>query len=306
MNKLYSRKTYWEILKEVFNSFIEDNPMLYASNIAFYTIFSLPAALIIIITVAGRFFAEEAVTGELYFQVKGLVGPESAKEIQNIIEKTSKSETGFIATIVGIATLIFSATTVFVSIQVALNAIWKVKPVPKKGYVKFILDRISSFGLVVTFGFLMMISLVLDALLAAFQNVLKEIFSGVTFYVMEVANFAISFFVVATIFAMIYKFLPDAKLRWSDVRIGAIITTILFIIGKFLISFYIGNSDFEDTYGAAGSLVAILMWVYYSSVILLLGAAFTQAYARSRGRIIRPSKHAVKIEIKEVEIESGK
>lgn len=306
MNKLNSRKTYWEITKDVFNSFIEDNPMIYAANIAFYTIFSLPAALIVIIAIAGNFFAKEAVTGELYFQIKGLVGPDSAKEIQNIIENASQSESGIIATIIGIATLLFSATTVFVSIQGALNAIWKVKPVPKKGYVKFVLDRILSFALVITLGFLMMVSLVLDALLGVLKTFLMELFSSITYYVMEVINFGISFIVVSVVFAMIFKFLPDARLKWSDVRTGAVMTTILFILGKFLIGFYIGNSDFEDTYGAAGSLVAILMWVYYSSVILLVGAEFTQAFAKSRGRIIRPSKHAVKIETKEVELESGK
>ncbi len=303
---MMSAKQYWEILKDVFNRFIEDNPMLYAASIAFYTIFSLPAALIIIIAVAGEFFAREAVTGELYFQIEGLVGSESAKEVQKIIENASQSESGIVATIIGIATLLFSATTVFVSIQGALNAIWKVKPVPKKGYVKLAIDRILSFALVVTLGFLMMVSLLLDALLAVFKTFLTKMFSGITYYVMEVINFSISFIVVTFIFAMIFKFLPDAKIKWSDVRVGAIITTVLFIFGKFLISFYIGNSDFQGTYGAAGSLVVLLMWVYYSSVILLLGAEFTQAYAKSRGRVIRPSKNAVKVAVKEIELEEGK
>lgn len=306
MNGLNSPKAYWQIIKDVFNRFIEDNPMLYAANIAFYTIFSLPAALIIIIAIAGEFFAKEAVTGELYHQIKGLIGPESAKEVQNIIENASQSESGVIATIIGVATLLFSATTVFVSIQGALNAIWNVKPVPQKGYVKFVVDRVLSFALVVTLGFLMMVSLVLDAFLAVFKTFLMKIFSGITYYVMEAINLSITLLVITFIFAMIFKFLPDAKIKWSDVRVGAVITTILFIVGKFLIGFYIGNSDFEDTYGAAGSLVALLMWVYYSSVILLLGAEFTQAFAKSRGRIIRPSKNAVKIAVKEVELESGK
>lgn len=306
MKKLISPKSYWNIIKDVFNRFVEDNPMLYAASIAFYTIFSLPAALIIIIAIAGNFFAKEAVTGELYFQIKGLVGPDSAQEVQRIVENASQSDSGIIATIIGIATLLFSATTVFVSIQGALNAIWKVKPVPEKGYVKFVIDRVLSFALVVTLGFLMMVSLVLDAILAVFKAFLMQVFSGLTYYVMEAINFCISFLIISFIFAMVFKFLPDAKIRWSDVRVGAIITTILFIFGKFLISFYIGNSDFEDTYGAAGSLVALLMWVYYSSVILLVGAEFTQAYAKSRGRIIRPSKNAIKIAVEEVELESGK
>jgi len=301
---LKPRGKYWEIIKEVFNRFIEDNPMLYAANIAFYTIFSLPAALIIIIAVAGKFFAKEAVTGELYQQIRGLVGPSSAAEIQKIIENASQSDSGVFATIIGVGTLLFSATTVFVSIQGALNAIWNVKPVPKKGYIKLIIDRVMSFALVVTLGFLMMVSLVLDAILSLFKNFLMQLFSGITYYVMEAINFAISFIVISLVFGLVFKVLPDAKIKWSDVRTGAVVTTVLFILGKFLIGLYLGNSDFESTYGAAGSLVVILMWVYYSSVILLLGAEFTQAFAKSKGRMILPAAHAVKVEMREVEIKN--
>lgn len=296
-------KGYISILKEVWTRFFEDNPMLYAASIAFYTIFSLPATLLIIVAIAGRFFAREAVTGELYQQIRDFVGSKSALEIQQIIENASQSSSGTIATIVGVATLLFSATTVFVSIQSALNAIWKVKPQPQRGYVKFIIDRLLSFALVITLGFLMMVSLLLDTLLALFKGFLTAVFSGVTYYVMEAINFSISFLVISFIFALILKFLPDAKIKWSDVRMGAIVTTILFILGKFLIRLYLNNSNFENTYGAAGSFVVILIWVYYSSVILLIGAEFTLAYAKYRGRAILPSKNAVKIELKEIEID---
>lgn len=293
---------YVKLLQEIFVRFIEDNPMLYAASIAFYTIFSLPAALLIIIAVAGRFFAREAVTGELYHQIKDFIGPKSALEIQSIIENANQSASGTIATIIGIATLLFSATTVFISIQGALNAIWGVKPQPQKGYIKFIVDRVLSFVLVITLGFIMMVSLILDALLALFKGFLTSIFSGITYYVMEIINFSISFVVITFVFAMMFKFLPDAKIKWSDVRIGSIVTTILFILGKFLISLYLNNSNFESTYGTAGSLVVILIWVYYSSLILLVGAEFTQAYAKSKGRAIMPSKNAIQIEMKEIEI----
>ncbi len=294
-----------KIAKDVWVRFLEDNPMLYAASIAFYTIFSLPATLLIIVAVAGRFFAREAVTGELYQQIRDFVGSKSALEIQRIIENANQSSSGTIATIVGVATLLFSATTVFVSIQNALNAIWKVKPQPQRGYVKFIIDRLLSFALVITLGFLMMVSLLLDTILALFKDFLTTVFSGVAYYVVETINFSISFLVISFIFAMILKFLPDAKTKWSDVRLGAIVTTVLFILGKFLIRLYLNNSNFESTYGAAGSFVVILIWVYYSAIILLLGAEITLAYAKFKGRAILPSKNAIKIEMKEVETLKG-
>lgn len=299
------RPGFLKIAKDVWEQFLEDNPMLYAASIAFYTIFSLPATLLIIVAVAGNFFAQEAVTGELYEQIRDFVGSKSALEIQRILENANQSSSSVIATIVGVGTLMFSATTVFVSIQNALNAIWKVKPQPQRGYVKFILDRLLSFALVITLGFLMMVSLLLDTILALFRDLLTAVFSGVTYYVMEAINFSISFLVISFIFAMILKFLPDAKTKWSDVRLGAVVTTILFIIGKFLIRLYLNNSSFESTYGAAGSFVVILVWVYYSAVILLLGAEFTLAYAKYKGRSILPSKNAVKIEFMEVDVNKG-
>lgn len=296
-------KKYWDIIKEIFTRFIDDEPLLYAANIAFYTIFSLPAVLIIVINIAGNFFAQEAVTGELYFQIRSLVGSDSAKEIQRIIESVSLSESGFIATVISVITLLFSATTVFIAIQGGLNAIWGVKPNPKRGYVKLLVDRILSFAMVVTLGFLMMVFLVVDAIVAVFKSYLIQILSDVTFYIIRVINFSISLLVITVIFALIFKFLPDAKIKWSDVRMGAFVTAILFILGKFLISFYLSQTDLNDTYGAAGSFVILLVWVYYSSIIVLLGAEFTQVYAINRGRIIRPRKNAIKVEMKKIEIE---
>lgn len=298
-------KRYWGIVREVFVRFIEGNPMLYAANIAFYTIFSLPAVLIIIIYIAGNFFAQEAVTGELYFQIRNMVGTESAQQIQKIIENASQSPTGFMATVISVITLLFSATTVFIAIQTGLNAIWGVKPNPKRGYVKLIVDRVLSFAMVISLGFLMMVFLVMDALVAVLQDYLIQVFSDVTFYVMRVVNFSISLLVITVIFALVFKFLPDAKIKWSDVRIGAFVTAVLFVLGKFLISFYIGQMDLDDTYGAAGSLVIFLVWVYYSSVIVLLGAEFTQVYAINRGRVIRPASNAIKVQMQEIELEEA-
>ena len=303
MFKKVRKSTVFQIIKDSVLGFTSNDSMTFAASTAFYTIFSMPALLIIILNIGSAFYVDDnAVRAELLSQVSDLSGPDTAKTLDDIIQNVSSDTQGFWARTIAIGVLAFSATTVFVSIQNALNAIWKVKPQPQRGYVKFIIDRLLSFALVITLGFLMMVSLLLDTILALFKDFLTTVFSGVAYYVVETINFSISFLVISFIFAMILKFLPDAKIKWSDVRTGAIVTTVLFILGKFLISIYLGNSDFESTYGAAGSLVVILMWVYYSSVILLLGAEFTQAYAKSKGRMILPASNAVKVEIREVEL----
>ncbi len=293
-------KTAWMIFKETIKKFVQDDPMTYSASIAFYTIFSLPAVLIIMVVVAGYFFGEAAVSGELYHQMKDLVGSNSADQIQSIIQNASQTETGTVATIIGIATLAFSATTVFVSIQNALNSIWKVKAKPKKGWLKLILDRVMSFTIVVTLGFLLLVSLLLEAALRIFGDYIASI-TDITFNIMRFINYGISLVVITCVFALVFRVLPDARIRWKDVWAGAFVTTLLFTLGKYLISLYLGTSAIATTYGAAGSLVLILVWVYYSSVILLLGAEFTQVYSKYMGSRIEPSSHAVWIEIVEVD-----
>lgn len=294
-------KKAWKILKETVQKFIKDEPMSYGASIAFYTIFSLPAVLIIITVVAGYAFGQEAVTGELYDQIKNLVGPQSANEIQKIIQNASLSESGMVATVIGIATLTFSATTVFISIQNALNSIWGVKAKPQKGWLKLIINRVLSFTLVVTLGFLLLVSLLLEAGLQIFGEFLASILTGVTYYIMRLINYSISLVVITCVFAMVFRVLPDARVKWKDVWMGAFVTTLLFTLGKYLISLYLGTSNIDSTYGAAGSLVLVLVWVYYSSLILLLGAEFTQVYSRNLGRRIQPSSHAVRVQVVEID-----
>ncbi len=293
----------WEITKETFQEFADDRPLDYAAIIGFYTIFSLPAVLIITIRIAGAAFGQQAVRGEVVKQIGGIVGKDSAEQIQSIIENASQSDASTIGTVVGVATMVFAATTVFVALQDSINAIWKVKAKPEKGWWKLIVDRVLSLAMVVSLGFLLLVSLALDIILGVVNSFLREELSGIAVYLMTAANFIVALLISSLIFAVIFKVLPDAKIKWRNVWVGATVTAVLFSIGKYVLNIYFQYDPMADTYGAAGSLVLILVWVYYSSIILLLGAEFTKVYSRKRDRKIEPQDNAVKVETKEVETE---
>ncbi|MEX2336659.1 MAG: YihY/virulence factor BrkB family protein [Fulvivirga sp.] len=296
---------YWGILKQTVVEFIEDDPMGYSASIAFYTIFSLPAILIIVVTIAGSAYEDQVVQGGLLEQIESLIGHESAAEVNKILANASDTGTTIMAKIVGIGTLIFSATTVFMSLQAGLNKIWGLRPKPEKGFIKFVVNRLLSLAMIISIGFLLLVSLLADTLLAAFKNLISQILSEAAFYVATVFNLAFSLFVITIVFALIFKVLPDAKIRWKTVWVGAFVTTLLFVTGKYLIGFYLGNSSIGSAYGAAGSLVLLLIWVYYSSVIVLFGAEFTYVYSKVMGHRIRPNKDAVILRVKEEEKEDG-
>lgn len=296
-------KSGWDITKQTFKDFADSRPLDYAAIIGFYTIFSLPAVLIITIRIAGAAFGQQAVRGEVVKQIGGIVGHNSAEQIQSIIENANQSDATTIGTIVGVATMIFAATTVFVALQDSINAIWSVKAKPEKGWLKLIVDRVLSLAMVVSLGFLLLVSLALDILLGVVNNYLREEFSGIAVYFMTIANFIVTLLISIVIFAVIFKVLPDAKIRWRNVWVGATVTAVLFTIGKFILNIYFQFDPLADSYGAAGSLVLILVWVYYSSIILLLGAEFTQAYSRKHDHRIEPEDHAVRVETKEIEKE---
>lgn len=298
--KSFFRKT-WDILKDINEKIQNNDPFSYSASIAYSTIFSLPAVLIIIVRIASYFYSDEAVNGELYGQLSGLVGKKSSLMIQEAIKNANQSGVGVIATTIGIITLAVSATTVFLSIQNGLNNIWGVKPKPEKGLIKLLVNRLLSFAIVVSMGFIMLVSFVIDAVLVVLQGYISKILSGLTAILMQAINYSISLAVTTIIFAMIFKVLPDAKIKWKDVWIGAFATTIFFIIGRFLIGLYLGNSSVGSTYGAAGSVVVILVWVYYSSFIMLLGAIFTQVFSIHRGRRILPTNQAVFLVKKELD-----
>lgn len=279
--------------KDLFQKFQKDDPISHSASIAFYTIFSLPAILIIVMTIAGSLFGAEAVRGEIVGQFEDYIGLASAKAIENIIVNAAISDRSTPALIIGIATLLFGATTVFASIQTALNHIFRVRTREEKaGLLRVAINRLLSFAMVVILGFLMLVSLLMDIALAFLRGQLKIFFPDTAVYLGSALNLVVSIFVVTVIFALIFLVLPDVRLRWSQVWRGSVFTSVLFFIGKYLIGFYLGTSDITTTYGAAGALVLILIWVYYSSAILLLGAEYIYVFLHRRGRHVKPVRDA--------------
>jgi membrane protein len=299
-------KSAWAILKQTVLNFFQDDSFSYASSIAFYTIFSLPAILIISLSVGATFYEREVVQEELINQVARLIGPKSAADIEEILINATMDSTGTIAKIIGVATLVFSATTVFISLQTSINKIWGIKPKPERGFIKYIVDRLLSLAMVITLGFLLLVSLIIETVLMIVQNGMAKVFAGWTLYFVSALNICISLAFITLIFAMMFKVLPDAKIKWKDVWVGSLVTTALFTAGKYLIGFYLGNSSVNSAYGAAGSLVIILIWVYYSTVIFLFGAELTSVYAEKTGSEITPYHHAVKVQMIEIEKDQEK
>lgn len=285
-------KTIFSLLKETFSEWNQDKASRLAAALAYYTIFSLAPLLIIAIAIAGAVFGEDAARGEIVGQIQGLVGKEGAEFIQTAIENASQPRAGRFASIISIIILLFGASGLFAQLQDALNTIWEVQPKPGRGVVGIIRDRFLSFTMVLGVGFLLLVSLVLSAVLSALINILGNALPGLEF-VWQSVNFIISFIVTTVLFGLIYKVLPDVKIAWSDVWIGAAITSLLFSIGRLALGLYLGNNSFGSTYGAAGSLVIVLAWVYYAAQILFFGAEFTQVYARRYGSRIVPADNAI-------------
>ena len=270
----------WKLLKDTVSNFVSDGALSQGAAIAYYTMFSIAPVLAIAIAVAGLAFGEDAAQGAVVRQLGGLMGPQSADAIQAMIKSAGNHKSGMIATILGVATLIVTASGVFGQMQTALNLIWKAKP--KVGISTLVRARIASLGLVAALGFLLMVSLVVSAALSTLASYLNGILPGAHF-LLQVVNFVLSVLLIALLFAAIYKVLPDKQIAWRDVTIGAIVTSILFTIGKSLIGVYIGHSNIASSYGGAGSFVIVLLWIYYSSQIFLLGAEFTHLYAETYG-----------------------
>lgn len=295
MVKLLSQpRRIYSLLKDTTSQWIDDKSLKLGAALSYYTVFSLPPLLLIVIALAGLGFGEEAAQGQIMGQFEGFVGKQSAAIIQTMIAKAAGPQRGTIATIIGLVVLLMGASGVFTELQDSLNTIWKVKPKPQAGFKYLIRTRLLSFGMILSIGFLLLVSLVITAILAAFGDIMNELWPGppIIQYVMHVVNFIVSFGVVTALFAILFKFLPDAKITWKDVWLGAAVTAFLFTVGKFLIGLYLGKSGIASTYGAAGSLVLILAWIYYSSQILFFGAEFTQVYANRYGSRITPAEYA--------------
>lgn len=290
------------LFKETFFEWLDDNVQRLGAALAYYTVFSLAPLLIIAIAIAGLAFGQEAAQGQIIGQVEDLLGEQGAKAIQGMIESARQPTAGIVASLLGIIMLLFGATGAFAQLQDALNTIWGVTPKPRRGVIGILKDRLLSFLMVIGVGFLLLVSLVLSAGLAALGKFFGNLLP-VPEAILQIVNFIVSFGVITLLFGMMYKILPDVKIGWSDVWIGAAMTALLFSVGKFLIGLYLGKSGVASAYGAAGSLVLILLWVYYSSQILLFGAEFTFVYANKYGSRIEPSDNAVLIN-KQIRVEA--
>ncbi len=301
----FSFKNAWHILKQTFKDFSDLKVVRLSAALAYYTIFSIAPMLIVIITLCDIFFGRQAIEGRIYAQIKSFVGSDAALEIQQLIKNATISKDITWASVIGVVALIFAATSIFAEIQDSINYIWRLKAKPRKGWLKIILNRLLSFSMVVTLGFILMVSLVLNAVMDALVGRLVEIFPQIAVYAAYGINLLLTFATTSFLFGIIFKVLPDAKIKWNDVRVGAITTAGLFMLGKFAIGYYLGKSTISSSYGAAGSLIIILLWVYYSAIILYFGATFTRVYAQFTNSHIYPSEYAVWIQQVEVENKSS-
>lgn len=296
-------RRWWFILRQAGTEFLADNGMKLSASLSYYTIFSLGPVMILLISFAGIFFGEDAVRGKLFYQLNGLVGNSAALQIQEIIQNIEQSQFSASGAVIGIVVLIIGATGVFAEIQDSINYIWSLKAKPKKGWLKLLINRLLSFSLIVSMGFILLVSLAIHAVMDVMYDKLARLFKDTIVIVFQLTNYVILFAVISTLFAIIFKVLPDGRIRWRDAYAGASFTAVLFLIGKFLIGFYLGQSSIGDTFGAAASIIIILVWVYYSSIILYFGAEFTKVYTLEYGDGIKPDETAVfivKQEVKEL------
>jgi membrane protein len=277
-------RTIWSLLKETVDEWQRDKVEQMAAALAYYTLFSIAPLLVIAVAVAGAVFGEEAAKGEIVTQIQGLLGKAGAEVVQTALANTQNPQagSGIVPSIISVLVLMFGASGVFVQLQDSLNAVWNVAPPPQAGVQAVVRKRILSFAMVITIGFILMVSLIISAVLAALSAFTNQLVPALESF-WRVFNLGISLGTFTFLFALIYKYIPDIKIAWRDVLVGASLTSVLFSIGKELLGVYLGNGTFGSTYGAAGSLVTVLAWIYYSVQIMLFGAEFTQVYTRKYG-----------------------
>ncbi len=285
---------------------MDDNGLKLSAALSYYTIFSLAPMLLVIISVLNFFYSNGNIQAELFQQITALVGANAAQQLQEILKNAEMSNKSGVAAAIGIGTLLVGATGVFAEIQDSINFIWSIKTKPKKGWLQYIKNRLLSFSIILTLGFLLMVSLGVNALVELLSGRLEQLFSEASVVIFYILNMALLLGIITALFTVIFKVLPDGYLRWKECVVGAAFTAVLFLIGKFVISFYIGQADLGATYGASASIVILLTWVYYSSIILYFGAEFTKVYAALDGVAIAPNRNAVLIVRQEVEERTGK
>ena len=313
---MQEKETPWKKIKEfglllyaTFNDFMDDKCLKKSASLAYYTVFSIGPLILILIWALGFFYGSQmdSPTGardEIMVELNELFGRDIANMLDSAIKKISFENKNSIGVYIGIGVLIFSSTTIFVDIQNSINEIWKVKAKPKKGWLKLIIDRLISFSMIIGLGFLLMTSLVLSSIISFMMNYVGKYFSDINFEMLGWINSGVSFLIIAVLFGCVFAFLPDAKVRFRDILWGAVFTTLLFLLGKSFISFYLNNNATASSYGAAGSVIILLGFVYYASAILYFGAEFTKQYAIKYGKGVRPRSYAVLLKQTEMEIDT--
>jgi membrane protein len=295
-------KHWWKIISDTLMGFINDNGLKLSASLAYYTIFSIAPLLVLVLGLISVFLKDPANRDLLYIQIKQYMGTQASLQIQDIIKHYAVHRKNAFAIGMGIVVLLIGASSMFVEIQDSLNIIWRVKAKPKKSWLKLIQNRFLSFSLIASMGFLLLVSLVINILVSALSNKIAHFFPGVDVFIF-IINLAITLVVITILFGIIFKLLPDVKISWKDVRAGAFFTALLFVFGQYLIGLYIQYFGNSSSYGAAGSLIVIFTWIYYTAAILYIGAEFTQVHALAVGSKIEPAEYAVAIKQTEVEMD---
>jgi membrane protein len=302
MSKGKRKCSWWFLIKATWTEWSDDRALRFSAALAYYAVFSLAPLLIIAVSLAGFFFGEQAARGEVVQQLSGLIGASAGAQIEALIKASADKPKSTLATAIGIVTLLIGASAVFAQLKDALNTIWGVRIQPGAAVRQFLRDYFLSFGMILTIGFLLIVSLLVTTLIKALSPVLTAVgyLPGVTPGLAEL----FSFILMTLLFAVIYKVLPDVHLNWKDVRVGAFVTGLLFAVGKYLIALYLAASNVGSAFGAAGALILVLTWIYYSAVIFFFGAEFTKVYSRECGGHVSPSRHATFV-TKEMRVEQG-
>jgi membrane protein len=298
--------TTWRYVRLVFRAYNEDDTLDLGAALAFYTIFSIMPMLVVVIAVAGLLAGPAAAEGQLFVRLSGFVGEDTAKALQGLLGNAYQSGQGIVATVVGLATLVVGATGVFNALKNSINRIWEIKPKPRNSILALIIARLLSFSFVLGMGFLIVVSFLLSALVNAFSAQIFAWLPGTAGILVVALSNAVSFAMTVGVFAALFKYLPDARVTWRDVFPGAVLTTVLFAVGKYALTFYFQLSNPASAFGAAASLISLLLWVYYSSQIFFLGAEFIDVWAQENGRPIQPAADAVHVVKQEVELEGGR
>lgn len=291
-------------IKKVFQEFSADNILKYSASLAYYTVFSIAPLLVIVSALLGFFFGKEAMQGQIYQQLSHLVGNLAALQIQDTIKNIHLNTNSYLASVISIIILFIGATSIFGEIQDSLNKIWGLRIKAKKVWWKLLITRLLSFSLIISIGVIMIVSVLLNALVNAFGELISRYLKGTSTYIIEFTETTLTFFITAFLFSLIFKILPDAKIKWKDVLFGGLVTAIFFTIGKMGIGFYLAKSNLTTLYGAAGSIIIFMVWVYYSSIILYLGAEFTKVNAKLYGGNILPNEYAEWIKTEEKTVRS--